>query len=136
TAQNLEVSAAQVKTFDVPLEIGPVQETVEVRVPATSLQAEAPVRGGNLLASDILNLPYASRDPALLSLTLPGVVSTKFVVTETPRFALNGARGPYNNITIDGTDNNDISVGGPALEVRNPGSVEEVSVQTTNFDSE
>src|SRR6185503_861502 len=34
------------------------------------------------------------------------------------------------------TDNNDISIAGQAFEVRNPGSVQEVSVQTTNYDSE
>jgi hypothetical protein len=37
---------------------------------------------------------------------------------------------------IDGTDNNDISIAGQAFEIKNPGSVQEVSVQTSNYDSE
>ena len=135
-AQGLEVSVAQPKTLDVSLEIGPVQQEIDVRLSSVPLQIEAPVRGGNLLPRDIQDLPYASRDPALLSLTLPGVVSTKFAVTEKPSFSVNGARERSNNFMIDGADNNDISVGGPALEIRNPDSVQEVSVQTTNFDSE
>lgn len=136
TVMGLEINAAQIIRVDAFLEIGPVQDQVEVRVQAVALQTEAPARGGNLLSRDIQDLPIALRDPALLSLTLPGVVSTRFAVTEKPSFSVNGARERSNNFMIDGTDNNDISVGGPAFEVRNPGSVEEVSVQTTNFDSE
>jgi hypothetical protein len=42
------------------------------------LQTEAPVRGGNVEAQGILNLPYASRNPIDLGLTVAGVTSTKF----------------------------------------------------------
>src|SRR6185295_2723594 len=51
-------------------------------------------------------------------------------------FVVNGARGRSNNFMIDGTDNNDISVQGQAFLIRNPGSVQEVSVQTNNYDAE
>src|SRR6185369_10494268 len=93
-------------------------------------------RGGTVPTQSILDLPYASRNPALLALTLPGVVSNKFSITEKTSFSVNGTRTRSNNFMMDGTDNNDISTAGPAFEVLNPGSVEEVSVQTTNYDSE
>jgi hypothetical protein len=37
---------------------------------------------------------------------------------------------------IDGVENNDISVAGPALLIRNPDAVQEVSVQTSQFSAE
>jgi hypothetical protein len=129
------VSAARVSTQDAALEVGDVQQTIEVTDAAVLLQTEAPVRGGNVEIKSITELPYASRNPADLGLLLPGVVTTKFA-TPSATFIVNGARGRSNNFMIDGADNNDISVAGQAFTVLNPGSVQEVSVQTTNYDAE
>jgi Carboxypeptidase regulatory-like domain len=137
TAANLHASAAQLTTLDVPLEIGEVQQSIEVTVSPVAVQTEAPVRGGNLLSRDILDLPYASRNPVSLILTLPGIVSSRYLFSSASNsVSVNGTRVRSNNYMIDGTDNNDISVDGQAFEVRNPGSVEEVSAQTINYDSE
>jgi hypothetical protein len=133
--QNITVNAAQVFTQDATLEVGDVQQIIEVTESAVQLQTEAPVRGGNVQPKDIVDLPYAGRNPVTLGLTLPGVVTTKFATPGTT-FVVNGARGRSNNFMIDGTDNNDISVAGQAFQVLNPGSVHEVSVQTTNYDAE
>jgi hypothetical protein len=130
------VSAAQVATQDATLEIGDVQQVVEVSSSAIALQVEAPVRGGAVESRSILELPYASRNPTVdLGLTLPGVTSSKYA-TPTATFIVNGARGRSNNFMIDGTDNNDISVAGELFQVVNPGSIQEVSVQTSNYDAE
>src|SRR6185436_13340066 len=51
-------------------------------------------------------------------------------------FIVNGARGRSNNFMIDGTDNNDISIAGELFQVVNPGSIQEVSIQTSNYDAE
>jgi hypothetical protein len=136
-ATGLHVSAAQVMTLDVALEIGELQQVIEVVTSPVAVQTAAAVRGGNMLAEDILDLPYASRNPAFLTLTLPGVVSSRFLFPgATSSLSVNGTRGRSNNFMIDGTDNNDISVTGQAFEVRNPSSVQEVSVGTINYDSE
>ena len=37
---------------------------------------------------------------------------------------------------IDGVENNDISVAGQGFEINNPDAVQEVSVQTSNYDAE
>jgi hypothetical protein len=129
------VNAAQVVTHDVPVVVGDLTQTVEVSDTAIALQAESPVRGGSIVSRDINELPYASRNPVRLSLTLPGVTTTKFAVPSNT-FIVNGARGRSNNFMIDGTDNNDISVAGQTFEILNPGAVQEVSVQTTNYDAE
>ena len=36
----------------------------------------------------------------------------------------------------DGTENNDISVAGQAFQIKIPGAVQEVSIQTANYDAE
>jgi len=135
SAPQFSVSAAQVATQDATLEIGDVQQVVEVTSSAIALQVEAPVRGGSVQQRQILDLPYATRDPADLGLTMPGVTTSKFA-TPTNTFVVNGARGRSNNFMIDGTDNNDISVAGQLFRIINPGSIQEVSVQTTNYDAE
>src|SRR5712691_7884008 len=134
-ATQFTVGAAQSITQDATLEVGDVQQVVEVSEAGLQLQTEAPVRGGNVDLKTILELPYANRNPVNLGLTLPGVTTTKFA-TPTATFVVNGARGRSNNFMIDGADNNDISVAGQALEVINPGSIQEVSVQTSNYDAE
>jgi hypothetical protein len=135
TATQLDVSAARVSTLDVSLEVGDVQQTIEVTTDVAVLETESPVRGGNIQVKDIMDLPLASRNPVMFASNVPGVVSTKFA-TPSSTFSVNGTRGRSNNFMIDGTDNNDISVAGQAFEIRNPGSIQEVSVQTTNYDAE
>ncbi len=135
-ANQVSVGAAQSITQDATLEVGDVQQVIEVSEAGLQLQTEAPVRGGNVDLKTILELPYANRNPVVsLGLTLPGVTTSKFA-TPSNTFVVNGARGRSNNFMVDGTDNNDISVAGQALEIINPGSIQEVSVQTSNYDAE
>ena len=48
----------------------------------------------------------------------------------------NGQRARSNNFTIDGVDNNDLSIGGPNYFVRNPDVVGEFQVITNNYSAE
>src|SRR6185369_8108903 len=50
--------------------------------------------------------------------------------------SVNGSRPRANNFMIDGVENNDISVAGPALVLTNNDAIQEVSVQTANFSAE
>src|SRR4051794_12634602 len=134
-AKPFDVGAAQVVTLDAPLELGEVQQVVEVSADAVQLQTEAPVRATNITTKQIDELPLASRNPYMLALTAPGVTSNKFTTPSTS-FSVNGGRGRSNNFMIDGTDNNDISVAGQAVTIANPGLIQEVNVQTANYDSE
>ena len=134
-AKEFIVGAAQVVTVDAALEIGEVQQVVEVSADALQIQTEAPVRATNITTEQIDELPLASRNPYMLALTAPGVTSNKFT-TPTGTFSVNGGRGRSNNFMIDGTDNNDISVAGQALSIANPGLIQEVNVQAANYDAE
>ncbi|HEY7184790.1 MAG TPA: TonB-dependent receptor, partial [Blastocatellia bacterium] len=133
---NLVVSANQIAAVDAQLQPG--AQSLSVSVTADSgalLQTEAPVRGGNIDSTRIVELPVASRNPAMLALTLPGVTTNRFGFG-VGTFSVNGGRGRSNNFLIDGTENNDISVAGQGFQIKNPDAVQEVSVQTSNYDAE
>lgn len=132
---NVIVNANQTSAVDAELALGNQEVVVEITGDSgVQLQTEAAVRGGNISAKQITELPIAS-NPVALALTLPGVTSNRggFGVGT---FSVNGARGRSNNFLIDGTENNDISVAGQGFQITNQDAVQEVSVQTGNFDSE
>jgi len=141
---NIVVLANQTAAVDAQLAPSGTEVSVDVTAEAGSvLQTEAPVRGGNLEARRIVDLPISSRNPAMLALTLPGVSSNRFGFgtsssnnLTSSTFSVNGSRGRSNNFLIDGTENNDISVAGQAFQIKNPDAVQEVSVQTSNYDAE
>ncbi|MFN7936613.1 MAG: carboxypeptidase regulatory-like domain-containing protein [Bryobacteraceae bacterium] len=133
--QPFEVVANQVRTVDVRLEVGEQKSVVQVVAETVQLQVEAPVRGMNINVAQVTQLPFATRNPVSLALTAPGVSSNR-AGPGVGTFAVNGARGRSNNFLIDGTENNDISVAGQAFQIKNPDAVQEVAVQTSNFDSE
>jgi hypothetical protein len=135
TVRGSTVQAGQVTTLDVRLEVGEAATTVEVTDSGVALQTEAPVRGGNISTQQITQLPVAFRNPTLLALTLPGVSSNRFG-RGIQTFVVNGARNRSNNFLLDGTENNDISVAGQGLQIQNPDAVQEVSIQTGNYDAE
>ncbi|HET8783439.1 MAG TPA: TonB-dependent receptor, partial [Pyrinomonadaceae bacterium] len=123
---------------DVPTQMAPAGQIETVNVAADAgqlLQVEAPVRGGNIDKVRITELPVAGRNPVALALTLPGVSTNRFGFG-VGTFSVNGSRGRSNNFLIDGTENNDISVAGQAFQITNPDAVQEVSVQTSNYDAE
>lgn len=130
------VNANQTSAVDADLAVGNQQAVVEVTAEAgAQLQTESPVRGGNISPRQITELPIGGLNPVALALTLPGVSSNRggFGVGT---FSVNGARGRSNNFLIDGTENNDISVAGQGFQITNQDAVQEVSVQTANYDSE
>ena len=136
TKSNIIVNANQNSQVDAQLAPGAQQVTIDVVAEAgAALQTESPVRGGNISTTQVTELPIASRNPALLALTLPGVSSNRFGFG-IGTFSVNGARGRSNNFLLDGIENNDTSVAGQGYQVTNPDAVAEVAVQTTNFDAE
>jgi hypothetical protein len=50
--------------------------------------------------------------------------------------SVNGNRARANNFTIDGTDNNDLSIGGPSYFVDNQDAVQEYQVITNNYSAQ
>jgi len=134
TKTGVPVSANQTSSVDIGVSVGEQEVTVEVTGDAgIQLQTESAVRSGNITTQQITELPITN--PVGLALNLPGVSSNRsgFGIGS---FVVNGARSRSNNFLIDGTENNDISVAGQGFQITNQDAVQEVSVQTGNFDSE
>jgi len=133
---NIPIQGGQTAEVNAPLAPGGQQVTVDVSSEGSALlQTEAPVRGGNIETRRVTELPYSGRNPVALALTLPGVSSNRGGAG-VGTFSVNGARGRSNNFLIDGTENNDISVAGQGFQITNPDAVQEVSIQTSNYDAE
>ena len=136
TKTDVIVRAGQTSTVDTQLQLSDQQASVTVSAEgAILLQSEAPVRGGNISQKQITELPVAGRNPVALALTLPGVSSNRGGLGVST-FIVNGARGRSNNFMIDGMENNDISVAGQAFQITNPDAIQEVNIQTGNYDAE
>jgi Carboxypeptidase regulatory-like domain/TonB-dependent Receptor Plug Domain len=135
---DITVSANQTAVVDAALKVGAIDISVSVIEDiGVALQVDAPVRGGNITQTQITELPFQSRNPTLLALTFPGVSSSRgFQNSVDNSFSANGARTRSNNFLIDGTENNDISVAGQGFKITNTDAVQEVSIQTSNYDAE
>src|SRR5262245_35531032 len=135
---DITVSANQTAVVDAALKVGAIDITVSVIEDiGVALQVDAPVRGGNITQMQVTELPFQSRNPTLLALTFPGVSSSRGTQNSVDNsFSVNGARTRSNNFLIDGTENNDISVAGQGFKITNTDAVQEVSIQTSNYDAE
>ncbi|HWT00889.1 MAG TPA: TonB-dependent receptor [Pyrinomonadaceae bacterium] len=72
-----------------------------------------------------------------IALLVPGIITpndTDF--TNGVGLSANGNRGRSNNFQIDGQDNNDLYIGGPATFISNSEAVGELQVVTNNFSAE
>jgi len=136
------VEANRTATVDASLQVGVGETVVEVSAAADELLIkDAPIRGGNINAKVLSALPIAGLEPLSIARTLPGVVQATGSSTfgnggQNTQFSVNGQRARGNNYLLDGTENNDISVGGNAQAFNLTDAVQEVSVQTSNFSSE
>jgi Carboxypeptidase regulatory-like domain/TonB dependent receptor/TonB-dependent Receptor Plug Domain len=139
TKTGIEISANRVATIDTALATGTQNVVVDVSADAGELlQRSEPVRGGNFNAVQITELPMAGLNPYDLGRLLPGVTTATggSQFGNDSQFSVNGQRPRGNNYLIDGTENNDISVTGPASQINNEDAVAEVSVQTALFSAE
>ena len=137
--KNVSAAAGRDTFLSVKLTVGAAESVVTVEGTAEAvLQATEQVRGGTFSARTVQNLPLQGLDSLNTILLNPGafIASTTSFSNGTNNYTINGARARSNNFMIDGVENNDISVAGPAFSITNQDTVQEVSVQTSNFSSE
>lgn len=137
----VEIEAARTSNVDFSLKVGATQETVTVEASGieVGLQTSEQTRGETLSKIPIENLPLVGADSLTLVQLVPGVAlasGNSINQDGTLNFAVNGQRPRGNNFMIDGVENNDISVTGPAFTISNADAVTEVNVQTADFSAE
>jgi outer membrane receptor protein involved in Fe transport len=142
-ALNKEVSVKLgiVNSLDTKLEPGAVSETVTVTAGTEEIvQRDQSQISHTVETRKIADLPSNGAGAGLdtLALLAPGVIPNNSggVNTNGTGISVNGNRARSNNFQIDGSDNNDLSVAGPALFVDAQDSLQEYQVITNNFSAQ
>lgn len=128
------VQQTQETTLDVMLQAGSVTGIVDVtsEQQAITLNKTNPTIGLTATARQVVELPLgAGRDVNNLALLSPNV----FSAPGSTGISANGQRARNNNFTIDGSDNNDLSVTISTVDVV-PEAVGEFQIQTNPYNVE
>lgn len=140
--RGLALNVGRTADLNIRLEVGGVEETVEVVAGAEAVGVSREGRVADTLTQrEVAELPLPQRDVFLLprlsagATAIPGAAnSTK--LSNSPVVTVNGNRYRGNNYVLDGSMNtNPNNTGEPAI-VPSVESVEEVQVQTSNFSAE
>ncbi|MFN0085622.1 MAG: carboxypeptidase regulatory-like domain-containing protein [Blastocatellia bacterium] len=137
----VEVNLGKDTVLDARLEPGAITEVVTVTggAEAALVEKDTVQISATFQQKKIQDLPINVPGGGLdrVALLVPGVtVGFGNVNGNGPTLSANGQRARSNNFTIDGVDNNDLSIGGPNYFVRNPDVVGEYQVVTNNYSSE
>jgi hypothetical protein len=120
-----------VRLDPVQLGIAGTTATVEVSAAQELLDRESGTLGTTVEARRITGLPLNGRNILDLALLQPGI-TTNSVGT----IRANGARAVENNFQLDGSNNNEIAVGGQTGAQPRPDSVQEFRLLTSNYEAE
>jgi outer membrane receptor protein involved in Fe transport len=134
------VNIGQDITLDAALEAGRVDEIVTVTAGSENLIQREQVQVSNSFESrKVSELPTNAAGGGIdtLALLAPGVVPGFGNVNGNgTTLSVNGQRARSNNFTVDGQDNNDLSIGGPNFFVTNNDAVGEFQIITNNYSAE
>src|SRR5262249_16675916 len=137
---DVDVRLGQDTVIDVLLQPGGISETVTVTAATeTTIQKDTSQLSSSFEARKVEDLPsnVAGVGIDTLALLAPGVTPGFGSVNGNgTTLSVNGNRARSNNFTIDGVDNNDLSIGGPSYFVDNQDQVAEFQVITNNFSAQ
>ncbi len=145
--ESVAVSVNVITPVDVTLQVGSVQETVEVSTAAPLVQVEEARLENTITNREVTDLPLNGRDVYQLITLEPGVTATNAPVvsnvssptsstTFNDGFIANGSTPRGNNFILDGNSNNNEWLGGTPLIFPGLDAIQEVQVQTLNFSAE
>ncbi len=138
----IRVSTGQDSSLgSVKMSVGVASQTVEVSATSGLVETTQTQVTNTFTNQTFQSVPGVADNQGLdnLALFVPGVASTRdnsFSNSNGASFSVNGLRGRNNDQQIDGQNNNDNSVGGPALFLSNQEFVGEYQIVTDNFGPE
>ena len=134
-AKDVELLVGRTTTQNFSLSPGGVSETVEVTSAAPVVDQTKTDVSINITPQQIQDLPLIGRDIADLAYLAPGVKSADSYDPTKNRYAIlsvNGQGGRNVNVTVNGVDNKDNTVGGPVMQLPAE-AVQEFAVSTQRF---
>jgi Carboxypeptidase regulatory-like domain len=123
------------------LNVGSVSTSIEVTNAPPEIENTQAQISTTITDATIAQFPNILENQGLdfLALTVPGVVNNRdlgFANSNGVGFSVNGIRGRNNDQQIDGQNNNDNSIAGPALFLSDSEFVSEYQITTSNFGAE
>ena len=130
----ITTSAAQTARVDFRLEIGNVEQQIDVVATGAVLQTENAVVGTRIARESIEKMPLPTRELSTLTFYVPGSTTTN-PAGSGGRPQVNGQRPQSNSFLVDGIDSNEAINNGIYYQP-SPDAVEQVSVETLNYSPE
>jgi hypothetical protein len=127
---------------EIVLEVGQVQERVEVTAEVTPVQTASAARAGLITTSQLMNMAIRGRDFVSLLATLPGIYDENMQSRDVSKgpgasgLHINGGRSTSINFALDGVQNTDTGSNGGSHVQPNMDAVAEVTVLTSNYQAE
>src|SRR5215475_10786360 len=134
-SENVEVLVGRATTLDYALNPGATTETVTVTAETPIVDTQKTEVGLNITPQQLSDLPLNGRDFANLAILAPGakpVDSYDPTKNRVAVFGINGSSGRNVNVTVNGVDNKDNTVGGPVMQLP-LGAVQEYVISTQRF---
>ncbi len=134
----IQVEAKQIMRLDFKLDLGSIQESIEVTARLSVLQTESATVGTVISGTTVNALPLNGRNTGQLALLQPGAVTPNpSAFTAIRNFSggrpyVNGNREQTNNFTIDGVDMNE-SIDNLVAYQPSPDALSQISVETNNY---
>ena len=126
--------------LDSTLSVGATIAEVTVTAGQELVDRESPALGTTVDERRVTGLPLDGRNVLGLALLQPGVTLSNQNTAATfgigSGIRVNGNRGVENNLSLDGSNNNEVAVGGSASPQPRPDAVQEFRLLTSNFEAE
>jgi hypothetical protein len=137
TWKGVALEAKQIARLDFKLEVGALEDSVDVVGQSPVLQTESAAVGEVLSGRTVESLPLNGRNTSQLALLLPGSVTPNPGAQTTIRGAgarpyVNGNREQTNNFMVDGVEINDTMDNRVGYQP-SPDAIAEISVETNNY---
>src|SRR5215472_3106862 len=135
--QTVKLEPSRHLTLDVTLQPAGTTEAVTVTASEELLDRESGTLGTTVEHRRVEGLPLNGRNVLDLALLQPGVVAPPAGgFGAGAGFRVNGSRAVENNITLDGSNFNEVATGGIIGVQPRPDAVEEFRLLTSNYDAE
>ncbi|HLK65903.1 MAG TPA: carboxypeptidase regulatory-like domain-containing protein [Bryobacteraceae bacterium] len=142
TTEEFSADVGARQRVDVRLEVGELNQTIDVRAAAAALETDSSNRGQVIEHHTIVDLPLNGREYADLALLAPGVRKAvqSNTATRDGAYDVNGMRSAFNSYNLDGLDNNAYGTSNQGFSYQvvqaSPDAVQEFRFDTNNYSAE